>query len=471
MNKILFIKDIKLLLKDLKFQIFFLILVALFILSAISSAVTYQNQLEEFQTSLNYHSEIINDGQSTQLINMLSSGYILNVNSRPSPALLFNSYDTFPDKIQSGVVFYTPEFGNFGSERKEVFRLNWFFILGILSGFIMLIMSFEAISQEKRAGTLRLVSIYGFKRQAILWHKYLSYMLLYMIIIVPPALISMVLFFALTGTWTVAFMLKFFLILLISLPFASFFVLLGIFISMSKNYRNAVVQIVFIWLLFVIIIPQSANIIAKQLSPVKTTIEYSSIENQAWNDEWNIWGDEYTHQVRGNGSIQDGLRAKAVYASDEKRNLMHQKELDDYKRQTLLIQNISSVSPFTQFERISEIVFDKGFYLFNFQQETAKRTINQIRNLMIEQDARDETSLNLFYSWASGDGGNIQHYGMTTFSTNLFEYPDMLFVTEIITDDAVFKTVKFLLRLLPILIFNVVLVLLSVFKLEKLDIR
>ena len=138
----------------------------------------------------------------------------------------------------------------------------------------MLIISFEAISSEKRFGTLRLLSIYGIKRQSIVWHKYLSYLLLYLIIIIPPALVSMLLFFILTGSWSMYFMVKFVLIILLSIPFA-FFHYLGYSNIDGKNYRNSIVLIVFIWLLFVIIIPQSAYIIAKQNIPFKNEYRVS----------------------------------------------------------------------------------------------------------------------------------------------------------------------------------------------------
>jgi len=466
MNRTLLIKDIKLLLKDLKFQIFFLILVVLFILSAISSAVTYEEHLKAFQTDLNRHHDRISDGLSTQMAQMLTS-QLLHVNSRPSPAILFSSYDNYPDKINVGIMFYTPNFQKYGASLREVFRLNWYFILGILSGFIMLVLSFEAISHEKRAGTLRLMSIYGFKRQVILWHKYISYMLLYLIIIVPPALISLILFFSLTATWSVSFMMKYLLILLISIPFASFFIWLGIFISMAKNYRNAIVMVVFIWLFFVIIVPQSANIIAKQMTPLKTTFDYQSMSYNAWSNEWMAWSEEYGDPVRGNMTLWDGLRAAAVYSSDEKRSQMKQLEIDDSRRQVLMIQNIAAISPFIQFEKISELVFDKGFYLLNFLQEQAKRSINQISNLMREQDSKDENSMNLFYSWASTEGS----YNEVAFSQQLFEHPNLLFVSDIETDDNIVKSMKILLRLIPILLLNFVLIIASVTKFEKLDIR
>ena len=474
MIKLLLIKDIKLLLRDLKFQIFFAILTALFILSAVSSASVYKSHSLEYQKLLakhqeNVHSEV--DMNLDRLISIYSVG--ITVVDVPTPALLFSGYENYNNQLTNKIMFYYPSFESYDNSKANAFRLNWFFILGILSGFIMLIMSFEAISSEKRAGTFRLLSIYGFKRQAVLWCKYLSDMILYLIITIPPALISIILFFALTGTWEASYMMQFLLIILLSIPFASFFILLGIFISMSKNYRNAIVMIVFVWLLFVIIIPNSANIFGKLISPVKTSSQYKQRSDVAWQTEWDAWMEETKGATGGNAleSMQNGLRAKAVYAADEKANQVNQQELEDSRRQLKTMEMIASLSPFTQFEKISEIVFNKGYYLQEFQQEAVRTNIAQLRNLMIEQDAKDETSLHLFYGWAPYDGGYVGTLGFTPFSNQRFDYPDMLFVTKIPTDDAVGKALKILIKLLPILLLNLILIVCSVVKLEKLDIR
>jgi len=466
MNPTLLIKDIRLILKDLKFQVFFLIMIALFILSAISTAITYKNQMEEYQTNFRDYQELV---KNIRLVQMLRATPLI-VTSPPSPALLFSNYASTPDMVQSGVMFFEPHLSKYGKASTETFQLNWNFILGTLVSLFMLIMSFEAISHEKRAGTFRLLSISGSKRATILWHKYFAYMLIYFIAILLSAQISLILFFAISGTWSLAYMLKFLLILLISLPFASFFILLGMFISMAKNYRNAVVVIVFVWLFFVILVPKSTDILAKQISPLKTTTEYAEERDKAWRDEYDIWSEKYGRTVTSNMFIEERLRGQAVYAADEKRSLASQKELQDSIRQAQTIRNIASISPFAQFEAISEIIFDKGFYMLAYLQDATKRSITQISNLMKEQDNRDETSLHQFYSWASSDGGALEQ-GKVIFSSQVFEQPDLLFVSTIPTDDGLVKTLKILLRLLPILALNLVLVICSVVKLERLDIR
>jgi ABC-type transport system involved in multi-copper enzyme maturation permease subunit len=448
-----------------------MILIVLFILSAISSSVTYNAFSEEYQNLLNAHQNNVHDESQMILREMISQGHHITVVDIPSPALLFHAYENYPNRLLNGVMFFSPLYSRFGTAITTVFMLNWNFIIGILMGFIMLILSFEAVSGEKRAGTLRLLSIYGFKRQNILWSKYLSYMLLYMIIIIPPALISMMVFFALTGTWSIEYMLKFMLIFLLSIPLASFFVFLGILISMAKNYRNAIVIVVFIWLLFVIIIPQSANIFGKILSPIKTSAEYQQIVRSFRLSEWDRWGEEYGTTVTGNGNLSDGLRARAVYTLDERINLFNQQEREDYQRQVKSIQRISRLSPFIQLEKISEIVFNKGHYLFEFQMQTMQNTLTQVRNLIIEQDSRDDTSLNLFYSWASTDRFALESQGLTPFSATKFEHPNLLFVSEIPTDDDTAKAGKILLMLLPILILNILLIVFCVVRLERLDTR
>jgi len=463
MNTQLLTKDITLMLKDLKTQIFFLIILMLFILSAISSAVAYKSVNTEFQEQLTAHQE----AEDTNLVYLLSSR-MLNVKDRPSPAILFSSYPSHPDQINSRVTMFMPSLSKYGQTRNEVFRLDWFFILSVIASFMMLIMSFEAVSAEKRTGTLRLLSVYGIKRQAFLWSKYASYMVLYLFSIIPAALVSLILFFALTGSWSLGFMLKFLLVMLLSLPFASFFALTGIFISMLKNYRSAIVIVVFVWLFFVVIVPQAANLLARQFSHIRTNTEYSQMHNKAFQDALEVMGDD----EGGNTKLDNGIRAKAFHNADETSTLSKQIEIDENMRQTRLERAIASISPFAQYEKVSEVIFNKGLYMLDFMLETTKSTITQISNLMVQQDSSDEGSLHLFYVLAPSDmGAAMQFQGKTTFSYNLFEYPNLLFVTDIPTDDGMTKIAKILVLLLPILLLNLFLAVCSVVKLERLDIR
>jgi len=463
MNTQLLTKDIKLMLKDLKTQIFFLIIMLLFILSAISSAVAYKAANAEFQDQLTAHQET----EATSLVSLLASTG-LNIKDRPSPAILFSSYPSHPDQINSRVIMFMPTLAKYGQTRNEVFRLDWFFILSVIASFMMLIMSFEAVSTEKRTGTLRLLSVYGIKRQSFLWSKYASYMVLYLCSIIPAALVSLILFFALTGSWSLDFMLKFLLVMLLSLPFASFFTLTGIYISMLKNYRSAIVIVVFVWLLFVVIVPQAANLLARQLSHIRTTTEYSQMQSKAYWDEFEAMGDD----ENGNMKLENGIRAKAFHAADEKRTQTKQIEIDENMHQTRLERAIASISPFAQYEQVSEVIFNKGLYMLNFMLETTKSSISQISNLMVQQDYRDDDSLHLFYVLAPSDAGVAMHFtGKTTFSFNHFEHPNLLFITDIPTDDTLSKFLLVLLRLLPILLLNLFLAICSVVKLERLDIR
>ncbi len=470
MNKDLLLKDIRLMLKDLKFQIFFTILALLFILSSVSSAINYQNKFELYQSQVNDFQGRVRDGYYTKMIEMLSNHSLFLLN-KPGSAILFNTYDSYPDMLTNKVDFFNPHHIQLGGSNKEVFKLNWFFILGVLTSFIMLIMSFEAMSKEKRAGTLRLLSVYGFKRQVFFWHKYISYMILYLIITVPACVISMLLFFVLTSIWSNTAILNFILVYAISTLFASFFILLGIFISMSKNNRSNIVMVIFIWLLFVIIIPQSANIFGKIISPLKTSVEYSQDYYSIWSNEWTEWVKKYDSQVGGNGSLEDGLRAAAVYDVEEKANSASLKEISDNLKQIKTINMIANISPFGQLEKIGEIIFDQGFYLLNHQHNTIRRKMTEIKNLMIEQDRKDPNSLHLFYSWASTDKYATMHNGIYPFSNEVFAHTDLLLMTEIETDDNYKKLLMILVKLIPILILNLLFLSLNIFKLNRLDIR
>jgi len=241
------------------------------------------------------------------------------------------------------------------------------------------------------------------------------------------------------------------------------------FISMMKNYRNAIVTVMFIWLLIVIIIPQSAIILGEQISPIKTNAEYTQMQLEAWYREFERQKEEFGSRVDTNIDVTDGIRARAMYAADEQLVLIEHQRLDDQDRQWKTIRRIALISPFTQFEEIAEIIFDTGAYLYTAMKQTLRNLQTQVRNLVIAQDARDNTSHHLFYGGAGGGGGILP--GRTEFSIERFEHPDLLFVTNISTDDVMGKAMKVLLRLLPILVLNLLLVVGNVVRLERLDIR
>jgi ABC-type transport system involved in multi-copper enzyme maturation permease subunit len=467
MNISLLIKDIKLLVRDFKFQIFFLILASLFIISAFSAADSYKTVSEDYKKHFDAHQNRVFNKTDLELNKMIQERESIAVFAKPSPGALFNVNDSFPIGMTNGVMFFEPRMV-YGEIVNEVFRINWFFIFSVMISFIMLILSFESVSKEKRSGTMRLLSIYGFKRQNVLWSKYISYMILYLIIIIPPAMVSMILFFSLTATWDMLFMLRFFTVILISIPFASFFTLIGMFISMLKNYRNAIVIIVFIWLLIVIIIPQSANVFGETFSPIKTSTEYTKLQNETWDNEFNEWCEKYESKMMGAADISDGIRPKAFYVSDEKRNAVRQQRIADEDKQWKTIKSIARISPFVQFEEVADIIFETGSYLYTSMQEKMRTSLALIRNLIIEQDKNDTTSLHFFFSNATQ---SVTPYGTVAFSGEFFEQPELLFTSDITADDFIDKSLKILLKLLPIFMLNLLLIILCIIKLDKLDIR
>jgi len=144
MNTYLFIKDVKLLLRDHKFQIFIFIVFSLFIVSAVSSSVRYKSVSEDYQRRIEAQQSRFQGDHSLILQNMISSNNLIYVVAAPSPSVLFSSYDNFPLGMTNGVMFYEPSIF-FGEENVEVFSINWFFILGTMMSFILLILSFESV--------------------------------------------------------------------------------------------------------------------------------------------------------------------------------------------------------------------------------------------------------------------------------------------------------------------------------------
>jgi ABC-type transport system involved in multi-copper enzyme maturation permease subunit len=136
-------------------------------------------------------------------------------------------------------------------------RTDYVFIIGIVMSLLALLFSYDAISGEREHGTLRLGYLSAFFPTT-------------------TALILVILVFAehpsvqLTATdwWVLLF------VLLIAWIYLAIFFSLGVFISAtSPTTGHSAMRCLFIWLLFVLIIPNIAPHIARRFSPTPSVQE------------------------------------------------------------------------------------------------------------------------------------------------------------------------------------------------------
>ncbi|MBN1971787.1 MAG: ABC transporter permease subunit [Candidatus Delongbacteria bacterium] len=417
-------KDLKISLKDLKFQIFGTIIVILFIISTISSINILETSLKNYESNISIYTANTTS-ISKSMLSMTSGNHVYY--QKPELSNIIYSDNKFPDKISTSITNFMPYASNGTSSD---IQLSWIFIIGVVCSFAFLVFAFDSLSKEKKDGTLRLLTIGTKSRITILFSKFLTILLIFSGIVLTAIIVSLLYIAIYYGDMINDFIVPALFFYIISIVYISIFILLGLIISMSKKTDAGLIRSLVFWVFLVIVIPLSAELIGTKLVPIKTSAKYDKESSDAYNKEFNEWVSKYDNEngnhVRGNGYLEDGLRPAAYYASREKMAVKYVERFSDYEHQYNIISYISYLSPFSIYQTIMERILDKGITKFNNEINQFSSFRQDIENEMKNADKLDETSLHFFYRGAYGDAPVVSGKGLYPFSNKEFPKPEKL---------------------------------------------
>ena len=159
-------------------------------------------------------------------------------------------------------------------------------VVKVIFSLLAILLSFDAISGEKEAGTLRLLLSNALSRPTLLTGKYCGSV----ITLVGPLLIGFFLgivalvFFSPVGLGG-SHWLSLFLLLLVSCVYLSLFLLMGLLVSaVTKKASTSLIVLLAVWLFFVIIAPNLGAFIASEIidtpSEFERDLEVAQLERQ-----------------------------------------------------------------------------------------------------------------------------------------------------------------------------------------------
>lgn len=468
MLKILIKKDMMLLIRDFKFQVFFILLMILFILSGIASAKNVNSLRKEAGTFVSSVNDSAKEN-SKRMMKLINNFYVMSYQMSDESNLILETKG-FPTSIVTGILHSNIQ-ANTKVTEKYSFNLNWLFIISIIGSLMVLIFSFDALSDEKLKGMLKLQTVSGLSRASIVFSKFVSIVLLYFLAVIPAGIVSMILFIALTGLFTPLFIIKIILFLLISLPFISFFTLLGIWISMSRQYMSNIVIALSFWLIFIIIIPQLASIIGKKIYPLPSNTEMINKVWDASDKVGNYYSEKYSFDYNGNGTLEKGIRSKGFDAGDAARAKQSTENRKMYIRQIEVIQQLSFLSPYSIFKYIAEILFDKNLYRMQRQIDQLEERRYSVKQEIVEEDKKDPKSMHLCYAYAEGDKYAVMDRGVTPFSDNPYPHPEKLLITDYQEEGLWLKLQKVAAFILSMIIIDLMMIMMINIQFKKYDIR
>lgn len=343
-----------------KFIFTFLLCTILILLSIFTGINNYRSDLKEYNSAMALNKENLENQPSwgalaglgtkitkpPQVLGTLITGIQdavgrnATVNIAYDPSLVDSKYDS------------NPVFAIFGA-------LDLTLIVKIVLSIFALLFTFDAIVGEKEQGTLKLTLSNRVPRDQFILGKAIGSFISLLVPLVIPLLIGLILLnlfpdISLTGQdW-----IRIGIIFLIFLLYLSVFFTLGLFVSARTNRSSSSLFILlFIWVIFIFVIPKGAVIISKSISPVPSVHEINAQKNAFLQEiqastqqkvpEWikeNPRENTPEYQEKFRKFLED-LQQDATAQIDEKNSELEDAFQAKRRKQQKLALNLSRISP------------------------------------------------------------------------------------------------------------------------------
>jgi ABC-type transport system involved in multi-copper enzyme maturation permease subunit len=346
-----------------KFAFTFLLCAVLILLSVFTGITTYRAEQKEYSAAIALNKKNLESATSYQILGslgikinrppqVLSSivsgvseavGQVATVNYAYDPSLVDSKYES------------SPIFSIFGA-------LDLTFIVKIVLSLFAILFTYDVIVGEKERGTLRLILSNEVPRDRLLMGKVVGGYISLLISLIIPLILGMLILLiypniSMSGQDWVRVLIMF----LIFFLYLSVFFTLGLFVSARTNKSStSFLILLFIWVIFVTIIPKVSILAAAQLNPIPSVHEITAKKDaflQQVQDETikrnQEWGKEHRPKTveeenRYPEDFKKHLEEIQQWASSQVENYNAALERDYQARkrsQERLAINLSRISP------------------------------------------------------------------------------------------------------------------------------
>jgi len=393
--------------KSIKLIIAFLIIVILMLLSGVIFTVKYEHLVKDYHQAVNDNLAQLKNEVKT-LLDLSYQQQSVYTSPNPLQFCTEGGETDLPNAYKVG--YFELEVPQNLKRENFMFapltELDWTFLIGVFISFVVLGLSYRTISGEKEDGTLRLILSNPIPRAIILLGKYFGIM----ISILLPLLIGIILNLIVILTrrnvslegldW-----LRILLVLGISLFYISLFVLLGMTVSsMTTKPVISLIMLLSLWIILVIIIPNTGGLLASEFYKISTRYEIE--ENiKATNDAiWNAapeaaYSGEWTMNPKGEMPLYIRQRVKMVQEMTAAENRTYQHFVDQMIHQVSLARNITRLSPTAIYQYASEAIVGTGLERFKLFSNQVRAYRGQFITFINEEDQKDPNSYHLIYRW------------------------------------------------------------------------
>ena len=283
-------------------------------------------------------------------------------------------------------------------------ELDWTFIIGLVMSFMAILFTYDAISGERETGTLSLLMSNSVSRATVLLAKFIGAFLTLML----PLLIGVLLNLMIVNASKLVFLdgsewVRFGIIVVVSALYISIFLWLGLFISSQfSNSSSSLLVLLLIWVVFVVLIPNTMGILASGFQQVPSRSEVSRLK-QAKLDEID---QRYVESSRlfqfgspsENPPRLEALQVWADYLTEraDTKSRFDDEHLDKQFVQIKFTQQITRLSPAALYKYALESLSGTGFARHKRFVQQARRYRKQFVDFIKLEDRSDTESYHVY---------------------------------------------------------------------------
>ena len=283
-------------------------------------------------------------------------------------------------------------------------ELDWTFIIGLVMSFMAILFTYDAISGEREIGTLSLLMANSVSRATVLLGKFMGAFLSIMVPLVMGILLNLLIvstsdLVSLNGNeWA-----RVGIIVVTSAIYLSIFLWLGLFISSQfSNSSSSLLMLLLIWVVFVVLIPNTMGVLASGFQQVPSRNEISRIQKEK-EDEIDKRYKEGNRLYRAGSPSNtppkiEVLRMWSDYLNEhaDAKSRIYDEHLNKQFAQVAFTQQITRLSPAAIYKYAVESLAGTGFVRHKRFIQQARRYRQQFVDFIKSEDRGDNESYHVY---------------------------------------------------------------------------
>lgn len=404
MLRILVAKELKTNLLSLRFWIASLFVLTVFLASSVIFCKKFSNELDEYSRNQETYRKSLHVGTSG-LDSFFSEAIVVTKRPRIGSMIAEGRESRYPKSMVlqlnapqaalfSGGMKFGAQVHNYKLPRS--IGLDWVFVIGVVMSFLAIVLSFDAVSQEREEGTLRLQVSFPVQRLQILFGKYLA------ILALLCSTMGLGVVIGVAVTWAILNQNLLFVlpvqagaVVVLSMIYLSLFIWLSFWVSSTaKKSSTSLALLMLIWVFVIILVPYLGGMLVERYQPVRSLAQLDKELQGQFGTTFERYAPPEYHDLYRDREPESG--SNAINAFLDRLNDTYEKLIEgrfaELLDQAALSERFNSVSPFASFRYASECLSGTGLQYHRQFFRNTRIYRNELMDFVRQKDMKDPQS-------------------------------------------------------------------------------